>query len=235
MYHRYRFASELCRGLRVLEVACGTGQGLALLGGSAASVKGCDIDAGNVAMAQATHGDRVPVEVASAEHLPADDGSVDAIVLFEAIYYVPEVEPFLRECRRVLTPRGLLIVSTTNPDLFDFVPSVHSRRYYGARELTALFSSAGFQPEVFGYSPTTSLPLRHRALRPVKAVVRRLGLVPKSMLGKALVRRMLFGPLPRMPRDLSGLDLPYEPPQPLRSGAPSREFRYLYCVARLQE
>ena len=38
MHHRYAWAAQFCRGKDVIEVACGTGQGLGLLNGVAASV-----------------------------------------------------------------------------------------------------------------------------------------------------------------------------------------------------
>jgi len=50
----------------------------------------------------------------------------------------------MRECRRVLVPAGRLLLSSTNKDLFDFVPSPFSRTYYGSAELARLLSSHGF-------------------------------------------------------------------------------------------
>lgn len=43
MYARYRFASELCDDKEVLEVACGSGQGLGYLAKKAKRVVGGDI------------------------------------------------------------------------------------------------------------------------------------------------------------------------------------------------
>lgn len=230
MYHRYRFASELCAGRRVVEIACGTGQGLALLGRHAISVSGSDIDRGSVERARATYGERIPVELGSAGQMPFEDASADVLVLLEAIYYVPDVRSFFSECRRVLAPGGTLVISSTNPALFDFVPSAHSVRYYQARELAALMQDERFRPTLYGYSATGELPKRHRLLRPIKAALRRLGLIPKSMRGKALVRRLLFGPLLRMPRDLSAVDVAYQPPVALPLDRACRDFRYLYLV-----
>ena len=42
--HRYRFAAELCRGARVLDLGCGTGYGSRILRAETASVTGIDSD-----------------------------------------------------------------------------------------------------------------------------------------------------------------------------------------------
>ena len=233
MAHRYHWAAQKSEGRRVLEVACGTGQGLGILATRAASVAACDLDADNVAEAARTHGERFPVHVSDALSLPVGDGQVDAVVLFEALYYLADPSAFLGECRRVLSSSGIVLLSTTNPDLFDFSPSPLSRRYYGASELARLFESSGFRAKLFGYGRTEGLPLRQRLLRPVKVAARTLGLVPRTMRGKALVRRMLFGRLPVMPRDLTDVAPPSEEPVPLSNDAPDRVHRYLYAVGEL--
>lgn len=234
MFHRYRWASGFCSDRRVIELACGTGQGLGLLQQVARSVVGCDIDEGSIAAARAAYGERVELHATSAAHIPCGDGEVDVLLMSEALYLLPDVDAFLCECRRALTPSGILLITTTNKDVFDFVPSLLSHRYYGAGELAPLLSRHGFACRLFGYARGTELPLRHRALRPVKAVARRLGLVPKTMVGKAFLRRLVFGKLPAMPRDISVVDLPYTPPTPIPMGGPDREHRFLYLVGKLE-
>lgn len=226
-------ASKSCGQRRILEVACGTGQGLGMLAAVAQSVVGCDVNEAQVAAARATYGNRVPLCVSKAEQLPTRDGSFDVIMMFEAIYYLADVDAFLRECRRVLVPAGYLLLSTTNKDLFDFITSPFSYTYYGTAELVRLLNSHGFSCEVFGYSRTNSLPVRHRLLRSIKALAQRLHLLPKTMRGKAVLRRMLFGRLPRMPRDLLevGPAPAYAPPVPIARHKPDRVHRFVYLVA----
>jgi SAM-dependent methyltransferase len=232
MHHRYAWAAESCRGRRVLEVACGTGQGLGLLAKVARSVAGSDIEPKSIRVARATYGDRFDLTVGSAEALPAADGSVDAVLIFEAIYYLPDVDAFLRECARVLSPGGLLFISSNNPDLFDFTPSPLSHAYYGAAELPRLLEANGFEPSLFGYARTGGLPLRHRVMRPLKAAASRFGLVPKTMRGKQVLRRILYGRLPEMPADLGLVDLPHTPPDPIVAGVPDTEHRFLYAMGQ---
>jgi hypothetical protein len=125
-------------------------------------------------------------------------------------------------------------LTTTNKDLFDFVPSSFSRRYFGAADLPALLQAHDFSCQLLGAGRIDALPRRHRWLRPLKAAARRFGLVPRTMQGKALLRRMLFGPLARMPQDLSQLDLPYTAPAPIAGSQLDRSHRFLYAVAKRQ-
>ena len=84
------------------------------------------------------------------------------IILFEAIYYIPDATRFVQECRRVLRPGGRVLVATANKDLWDFSPSPLSHSYYGAAELVALFAAAGFRAEVYGYMPVEQVSWRQR-------------------------------------------------------------------------
>jgi hypothetical protein len=128
----------------------------------------------------------------------------------------------------VLAPGGVLLITSNNPDLFDFSPSPYSHRYFGAAELARMLEASGFNVSLAGYARTSGLPLRHRVLRPLKAAADRFGLVPKTMRGKQVLRRLIYGRLPEMPSDLGQLSLPYVPPSSIRSDAPEREHRFLY-------
>lgn len=110
---RYRLAARLAGGGDVLDAACGEGYGSAMLAAAgAASVVGIDIDAATVAHARATHG--VDAREGDVSRLPFDDGTFDLVVSFETIEHVAEPEAALDEFRRVLSPGGMLVVSTPN-------------------------------------------------------------------------------------------------------------------------
>ncbi|MGH2898589.1 MAG: class I SAM-dependent methyltransferase, partial [Solirubrobacteraceae bacterium] len=112
---RYRFAARLARGRAVLDAACGEGYGSAMLAAAgAASVVGIDIDAETVAHARATHG--IDAREGDVGRLPCEDASFDLVVSFETIEHVAEPERALDEFRRVLSPGGILVVSTPNGD-----------------------------------------------------------------------------------------------------------------------
>lgn len=108
---RYRHAASLVRGGRVLDIACGTGYGLTLLG-ERARVVGVDLDAAAALTAREQAGK--PVLLGDGRKLPFSDRSFDAIVSFETIEHLQHRDRFVSELARVLTDSGILILSTPN-------------------------------------------------------------------------------------------------------------------------
>jgi SAM-dependent methyltransferase len=112
---RYERALRYTRGKRVLDLGCGTGWGSALLARrGAANVLGVDISPECADYAARHHGQRASFCAASALSLPVADHSIDLICCFEVIEHLPDGLAFFEECRRVLAPGGLLILSTPN-------------------------------------------------------------------------------------------------------------------------
>lgn len=231
---RYLWASEQCAGKDVLEVACGTGQGLGLLAGKAGRVVGGDISEAMLARARGHYGGRIELVRLDGGHLPFPDRAFDVVILFEAIYYLPSVEAFLAECARVLRPGGLVLISTANKDLYDFQPSPYSVRYYGAVELAELFGRAGFETVCYGSTPASGLSMRQKLLRPIKRIAVGLGLIPKTMAGKKLLKRLVFGTLIPMPAEIDATMAQPEAVNPILADGPDRLHKVLYCAARLR-
>ena len=234
MTDRYQWAAHVSAGRDVLEVACGTGQGLGLLASTARSVTAGDISPAIVAQATAHYGDRVQIRVMDATELPFGESSFDVVIIFEAIYYLSDVRRFLAEVRRVLRPGGDLLIATANPDLSDFNPSPYSHAYFGARELAQLLSAEGFQPSLFGNTPVGQVSARQRVLRPVKRAAVRLGVMPKSMRGKEVLKRLFFGQLIAMPEELTSAAAP-PVLTPIPRDLPDREHKVLLCRASLPD
>jgi SAM-dependent methyltransferase len=147
---RYYWAAGYCRGKDVLEAACGTGQGLGLLSRSARSLTAGDYSPAVLDIARRHYGSRFDLKQFDAQHMPFADASFDVVILFEALYYVPDVERFFRECKRVLRPGGTLLIATANKDLFDFTPGAHTHRYLGVQELHHELGSVGFEVHCYG-------------------------------------------------------------------------------------
>lgn len=234
MAHRYHWASAYCRGKDVLEVACGSGQGLGLLSGVSRSLKAGDYSPEILAIPRTHYKDRIPLALFDAQSLPYPTGSLDVVVLFEAIYYIPDATRFVRECRRVLRRGGKVLIATANKDLSDFNPSPLTHRYYGVVELAKLFHDGGFEVEIFGHLPVDAVSWRQRVLRPAKRLAVALGLLPKTMRGKRLLKRLVFGKAVPMPAELPLPNEELVPPCLLTPEKPDRVHKVLYCCGTLR-
>ncbi len=227
--NRYVWAGEYCRDKDVAEIACGTGPGLGLLDRVSHTFDAGDFSAAMLEIVRAHYGARISTKQFDAQKMPYPDASKDVLILFEAIYYIERIDRLADECRRVLRPGGKLLIATANKDLADFNPSPHSHRYLGGAELQREFSGLG-SVELFGYLDIGQVSWRQQILRPIKMMVVGLGLMPKSMLGKRLLKRLVFGQPVIMPAEISGTEVQYQPPDVLTPGMPDRRHKVLYCV-----
>lgn len=230
---RYYWAGDYCKGKDVLEAACGTGQGLGYLASLARSLVAGDYSQPILEIARHHYGSRVDLRRFDAQNMPFPDRSFDVVILFEALYYLPDAERFFRECRRVLRRGGVLLIATANKDLYDFNPSPHSFRYYGVRELAGSLGALGFETEFFGDTPVGAVSMRQRILRPVKALAARLGLIPKSMAAKKLLKRLVFGRLVPMPAEITATTAPRVRPTPIPADRPDESHKVIFCAATL--
>lgn len=229
--HRYYWAGEYCRDKDVLEAACGTGQGAGYLSDLAGSYRAGDYSEEILKIARSHYGERIAFKQFDAQEMPFIDSSLDVIILFEALYYIPSGERFVAECKRVLRLGGKVLIATANKDLFDFNPSPHSFVYYGVKELTQLFAENGFSTNFFGYVPVDSLSVKQKILRPIKKFVVNSGLMPKTMAGKKLLKRLVFGSLIPMPAEICADMVNYASPTGLVAGKPDQLHKVIYCVA----
>lgn len=230
---RYYWAAPFCVNKDVVEVACGTGQGVGYLASKARSMAAGDFCKALLDIARRHYRDRLELKEFDAQSMPFANGAFDVVVLFEAIYYLPDTERFFAECRRVMRPGGTLLIATANKDLFDFNPSPHSFSYSGVVELELALKRHGFSAKFWGDTPIESVSARQRVLRPIKALASRLGLIPKSMAGKKLLKRLVFGGLVKMPPEVTDHTAPQVAPTPLPNGQPDTSHKVIYCAAVL--
>jgi ubiquinone/menaquinone biosynthesis C-methylase UbiE len=220
---RYAWAAELARGKDVLETACGAGMGLQTLGNAARSVQAGDVDRENLRVAGAACAGRsnIMLRQFQGEALPFPDECFDLVLLFEAIYYLADAGQFLKEARRVLRPRGALLIVTVNPEWMGFNPSPLKTRYWSAMDLLAALQARGFAARVQGAFPATSGVIRRAAVA--------LNLIPRTMRSKALLKRIFCGPMHAVPRIVGNSSL--RPSLEELDGTGSRRHRVLYATA----
>jgi SAM-dependent methyltransferase len=150
----YQRLASRCIGRDVLEAGFGEGYGADLLAGVARRVIGVDYDESAVTHARSRY-PRVEAIKGNLADLPLPDASVDVVVNFQVIEHLWDQSQFVAECRRVLRPGGLLLMST--PNRITFTPGsdtplnpFHTREL-DAAELAELLGEGGFQVEgVYG-------------------------------------------------------------------------------------
>lgn len=234
IYQRYHFALPWCEGKSVLEVGCGTGQGLGYLARHAGRVVGGDIEAANLPPAVETYRGRPGIHVLrlDAMALPFTAGVFDTIICYETIYYLSSLELFFSECLRLLKPGGTLIICTVNREWPDFNPSPHSVRYLSARELHGALSDRFTDIQISAGFDVSHPSLVERIVSLVKRTAVALHIIPKSMKGKERLKRLFFGRLVTLPYEITPDLTRYVPPAVVDSSQPVPNHKIVYMVCR---
>ena len=176
----YRLAATLGRGRRLLEVGCGSGYGAYYLSHAAAQVTAVDLDSKAISQAQQLfRRPNLEYRVMDARNLALSEGAFDVIGTFQVIEHIPEPDllGFVRGLARLLTPEGVLVVSTLNlehnrkPGRPYQKASFHEKEFT-AGEFRALLADVFPVVEVRGLYPGA----RYRLMRRLKKWgVHRLG------------------------------------------------------------
>ncbi|MBA0046529.1 class I SAM-dependent methyltransferase [Mycobacterium sp. NPDC050853] len=135
---------------QIVDIACGTGILASRIADQLAPEKvyGVDMSEGMLAQAKARSG-RVEWLTAPAEHLPFDDGALDAVLSTSAFHFFDQPAA-LAEFHRVLAPSGFAAVATLSPSQRR-LPGLHNLLLNRVPanmptpvEMRALFEGAGF-------------------------------------------------------------------------------------------
>jgi ubiquinone/menaquinone biosynthesis C-methylase UbiE len=132
--HRYSFASDFVRNMRVLDIASGEGYGSAKMAENAVNVIGVDISEEAVEFAKEKYSrENLEYRVGSCSDLPVESSSVDTVVSFETIEHHPDHEEMMLEIKRILTSDGQLVISS--PDRFEYSDNRGYQNPYHVKEL----------------------------------------------------------------------------------------------------
>lgn len=232
--HRYFFASGFGEGKDILEVACGSGLGLGMMAQSAQRVVGGDIDEKILAFPRKHYQGRKNIEIKclEAQKLIFPDNSFDVVILFEAIYYLPDPRQFFHEASRVLKRNGTLLIATVNKDWADFNPSPFSTRYFSVPELSLLLREKFQKVEIYGAFPILTDTLKERIISLIKRIAIALQLMPKTMKGKEIFKRIFLGQLVILPPEFTIEMGHYTPPVLLSPEKPEKLHKVIYAVAK---
>lgn len=234
LYHRYHFASKYIADCDVLEVGCGSGIGLGYLSNFASKVVGGDIDRNNVKAAADYYSEYRDIEVLKldAHSMPFDDECFDAILLFEAIYYLEKPEQFISEAYRVLKKGGHLILCTVNKCWRDFHPSKYSVRYYSVPELFTLLEAWFDEVQIYGAFEVKDVGTCAKLVSVIKRTASKMNLIPGSLEAREFLKRMFVGHLEPIPTKITDGMANYPEPGPVEDGFSTEEFKIVYAVAR---
>ena len=132
---RYLFACQHAAGKAVLDFGCGSGYGAKALSDVAQSVLAVDIDDGALEFARLQHSSET-LEFRKVADLAAtlDEASFDLVTCFEVIEHLSAADQkqLLKNFRRVLKPKGTLVISTPNPA----ITGLYGDNPYHLKEMT---------------------------------------------------------------------------------------------------
>jgi SAM-dependent methyltransferase len=146
-------ALGLRKGETAADIGFGGGLGLALLldrVGEQGTVHGVDISETMLARARQRHrtDKRLQTHTGSITELPLTDGSVDAAITVNTIYFVEELDRAFAQVARVLTAGGRFVVGIGAPEGMRKNPvTQHGFRLRPVDEVVAALATAGFSLE----------------------------------------------------------------------------------------
>jgi len=147
-------ALELTPTDALLDVGCGTGAAVRRASPEVARAVGIDLSSGMIEEAGrlAAGLTNVSFDIASAAHLPFDDGAFSALLCTSSFHHYPDPDAVVGEMARVLAPGGRIAIADPNRDRWEvraadrFLRRFEKShvRIHAAGELGALLSRHGF-------------------------------------------------------------------------------------------
>jgi hypothetical protein len=123
-------------------------------------------------------------------------------------------------------------MSSVNCAWYGFNPSVYSKKYYNGHELGELLARNGFDYTLYAGFFDQSGGLVNRMVRHLRQVAVKLRLIPRTMKGKKLLKRLFYGKLTMIPREITEDMAPLEPLIEVTKLQDLAPYKMIYAVAR---
>ncbi|MGI5846184.1 MAG: class I SAM-dependent methyltransferase [Alphaproteobacteria bacterium] len=116
LYQKHLFAYEYVKQFlfpraNVLEVGCGDGYGTCYINRSDINLEAIDVSKDAIKIAKSKY-KNIKFKSFNGKDFNYPDNTFDVILSFQVIEHVESVEQYLKELRRILKPKGLLILTT---------------------------------------------------------------------------------------------------------------------------
>lgn len=149
-------SAQIARGSVAADIGFGGGVGLQLLldrVGDHGVVHGIEIADDMLRRARSRFGGdvqsgRLRLSSGSLTALPLDDGSVDALITLNTVYFISELDAACAELARVLRPGGRAVIGIGDPDVMARLPfAPHGFTIRPVDEIAAALQNSGLQVE----------------------------------------------------------------------------------------
>lgn len=153
---RYLLAQRFAGNGWAVDLGCGTGYGTALLAQRGRAL-GMDVSLEAIAHARRSYPD-IHFLQADAARVPLANGSASLVTAFEIVEHLENWPALLDEARRILSPQGILLISTPNRDTY-----TESRGAAGANPFHAHeFNFSEFRQVLEARFPKVQILLQNR-------------------------------------------------------------------------
>jgi len=96
-----------------------------------------------------------------------------------------------------------------------------------------MLQNNGFEAEFYGAFSALPKTPKEKVISKIREMAVGLHLIPKTMKGKELLKKIFYGKLIRLGQEIEEGICEYIPPERISSDSPNSEYKVIYSVARI--